>query len=52
MVSVGGLKQSEGRWITPLLFDKRKLMHMWRYAVIRYLRAALKQGLIGACQQL
>ncbi len=46
MVSAGGLKESEGRWIAPLRFDRRKLMHMWRYAVITYLRAALKKGLL------
>jgi hypothetical protein len=46
MVSAGGLKESEGRWITPLRFDRRALMHRWRYAVITYLRAALKKGLL------
>ncbi len=48
MVSDGGLKESEGRWITPLRFDKQKLMHMWRYAVITYLRAALKKSLLAS----
>ena len=48
MVSAGGLKESEGRWITPVRFDRRKLMHMWRYAVIMYLRAALKKGSLGS----
>lgn len=42
LVSAGGLQESEGRWIGPLRFDKRALMHMWRYAVISYLREALK----------
>jgi hypothetical protein len=46
MVSAGGLKESEGRWIAPLRFDRRALMHIWRYAVIAYLRAALKKGLL------
>lgn len=44
MVSAGGLKESGVCWITPLRFDGRKLMQMWRYAVITYLRAALKKG--------
>jgi Putative transposase/Transposase zinc-binding domain len=48
MVSAGGLKESEGRWITPLRFDRRPLMHMWRYAVITYLRTALKKGLLAS----
>jgi hypothetical protein len=48
MVSAGGLNESEGKWITPLHFDSRKLMPMWRYAVITYLRAALKKGLLAS----
>ena len=48
MVSAGGLEESEGRWITPLRFDKRTLMHLWRYAVIAYLRAALEMGLLAS----
>jgi len=48
MVSAGGLKESEGRWITPLHFDRRNLMYMWRYAVITYLRVALKKGLLAS----
>ncbi|MFZ3210829.1 MAG: transposase [Terriglobales bacterium] len=42
LVSAGGLRESEGRWITPLRFDRDALMHMWRYAVITYLREASK----------
>ncbi len=48
MVSAGGLKESDGRWITPLRFDRRKLMPMWRYAVITYLRVALSKGLLAS----
>jgi hypothetical protein len=44
LVSAGGLQQSEGRWVNSLVFDedrdKGKLMRMWRFAVITYLRAA------------
>ena len=46
MVSAGGLKESGACWTSPVRFDRRKLMHMWRYAVITYLRAALKKGLL------
>ena len=42
LVSAGGLRESEGRWISPLCFDKNELMELWRNAVIRYLREALK----------
>lgn len=46
LVSAGGLKDSEGVWINHLHFDKKKLMHMWRFAVITYLREALKKGVL------
>jgi hypothetical protein len=46
MVSTGGLRESDGRWIKSLGFDRENLMRMWRYAVITYLQAALKTGLI------
>jgi putative transposase/transposase-like zinc-binding protein len=42
LVSAGGLRQSEGRWMPRLQFNKNVLMRMWRYAVITHLRAALK----------
>ena len=50
LVSAGGLQESEGRWVDSLLFnedededkDKGKLMRMWRFAVITYLREALE----------
>src|SRR5439155_12896832 len=42
LVSAGGLRESEGRWVTSLVFDKDKLMPMWRFAVITYLREALQ----------
>ncbi len=41
LVSAGGLQESEGHWITPISFEKESLMHIWRYAVITYLRAAI-----------
>jgi len=42
LVSAGGLQESEGRWIARLSFRREKLMRMWRFAVITYLREALK----------
>jgi len=42
LVSAGGLQESEGRWIAQLHYEKDALMHMWRYAVITYLREALR----------
>ena len=46
LVSGGGLKQSEGVWIDRLYFDRKKLMHMWRFAVLTFLRQALKAGVL------
>jgi hypothetical protein len=50
LVSAGGLQQSEGRWVNSLVFDedrdKGKLMRMWRFAVITYLRAVLAAKLL------
>jgi hypothetical protein len=51
-VSAGGLQESEGRWVDSLFIDedmdKGKLMHMWRFAVITYLRAALKAKVLAS----
>ena len=46
LVSGGGLKQSEGVWIDRLYFDRKKLMHMWRFAVLTFLRQALAAGVL------
>jgi hypothetical protein len=46
LVSGGGLKQSEGVWIDRLYFVRKKLMHMWRFAVLTFLRQALKAGVL------
>lgn len=45
-VSIHRARKWSVRWTTPLRFDRRKLMHMWRYAVITYLRVVLKKGLL------
>ena len=50
LVSAGGLQESQGQWVNTSVFDqvkdKGKLMRMWRFAVITYLRAALKSGIL------
>jgi hypothetical protein len=46
LVSTVGLSGAEGRLRMALQFDKTALMHMWRYAVIRYLREALRKGVL------
>jgi hypothetical protein len=50
LVSSGGLYESEGRWVDNLIFDehKDKLMHMWRFAVITFLRAALDAKVLAS----
>jgi hypothetical protein len=46
LVSTGGLRESAGRWISQLRFNKRALMAMWRYAVITFLREALEANVL------
>lgn len=46
MVSAGGLRESENRWIHRLDWDERELMRAWRYAVIAFLAEALKKKVI------
>ena len=50
LISAGGLQESEGRWVNSLVFDERndksKMMRMWRFAVIAYLRAALEANVL------
>jgi hypothetical protein len=48
LVSAGGLRESDSNWVPNLNFGKRALMHMWRYAVITYLRYALKMRLLNS----
>jgi hypothetical protein len=45
IVSAGGLHKRNG-WIGGLRFNSGPLMRMWRYAVITYLRQALRTGLL------
>lgn len=46
LVSRGGLQEASARWIAALEFNKSKLMRIWRYAVVSYLREALKARLL------
>ena len=48
LVSAGGLCESSGRWVSSLQFKQDSLMHRWRYAVITYLRSALKAGIVAS----
>ena len=46
LISAGGYKESEGRWIPCLQFNQTQLMELWRYGVVEYLSQALKASLI------
>ena len=48
MASSVGLSASDNRVTEKVHFNKKALMHMWRYAVITYLRAALTKGLLSS----
>lgn len=44
LVSAIGMHEAENRLLSGLRFNKQALMHIWRYAVITYLRQALATG--------
>src|SRR4029077_1471115 len=44
MVSAGGLRESTGRWIRRLEYDRRELMLAWRYAIGVFLSQAYRKG--------
>jgi len=46
MVSAGGLKSAEARWVEPLKFDRKQIMTLWRFAVTSYLWKANRDGLL------
>ena len=48
LVSAGGLDEPGGRWIQEISFSGEKLMHMWRFAVISFLRAARQAKLVSS----
>lgn len=47
LVSAVGMQQSEGRLVLGLQFNKKAVMHIWRYAVITYLRQVLAAGALS-----
>jgi hypothetical protein len=46
MVSAGGLKPVEARWVKSLEFDREQIMTLWRFAVTSYLWKAHRDGLL------
>jgi Putative transposase/Transposase zinc-binding domain len=46
MVSAGGLKPGEARWVEPLEFDREQIMILWRFALTSYLWKANRDGLL------
>ena len=46
LVSGGGLGIQDDQWIPTIHFDRSALMKRWRYAVVTYLREALRRGLL------
>jgi hypothetical protein len=46
LVSAVGLHESESCLVSNLSFDKEALMRIWRYAVITYLRQAIKVAVL------
>lgn len=48
LVSAGGLRESDGSWIQSIRFSRNALMPMWRYAVVTYLRQALKAKVLAS----
>ena len=46
LVSEGGLREDGTEWQHHARLNPRAIMPMWRYAVIHYLRAALKAGIL------
>jgi hypothetical protein len=47
LLSAGGLRQSDGRWIRNLQIRRSEVMWRWRYAIITYLRTAFRSRLIN-----
>jgi hypothetical protein len=47
MVSSGGLKPAEARWVPSLEFDHDQIMDLWRFAVTSYLWKAHRDGCYG-----
>jgi hypothetical protein len=48
LVSAIALVESQGQLLQNIAFRQDKLMHMWRFAVISFLRAALDANVLGS----
>jgi hypothetical protein len=48
LVSAGGLDELQARWVNIPAFSKKALMSMWRYAVITFLREALRYNVLSS----
>lgn len=48
LVSSGGLHTLDDSWISDLRFDVSALIKRWRFALVTYLRQALRYGLIAS----
>ena len=48
LVSAGGLRISDDSWFSGVRFEAPALMKRWRYALVTYLREALRRGLIAS----
>ncbi len=48
LVSAGGLRTLDDAWVSGVRFDVSLLMKRWRFALVTYLREALKRGLIAS----
>ena len=46
MVSAGGLRPAQARWVEPLKFDRKQIMTLWRFAVTSYLWKANRDGFL------
>ena len=46
LVSEGGLPENGTQWYAPAGLDRKALMPMWRYAVITFLREAIRAGVL------
>jgi len=49
MISAGGLKPAEARWVNSLKFNRKEIMELWRFAVTSYLWKAHRDGLLRNC---
>ena len=48
LLSAGGLRHSDSHWLRDLGIGRSDVMWRWRFAIITYLRIALRSGLIDS----